>query len=108
MIIDQLLLLYYYYYHIIIIIISVIIAIIRILLLLWASCDLYKKKPTGLSNLGAMFDKQHILRSSSICVRLRYFVLSAVSLEKPASHKYVDAKRRSIFKAMSQSRSEEH
>ena len=44
MIIDQLLLLYYYYYRIIIIIISVIIAIIRILLLLWASCDLYNKK----------------------------------------------------------------
>ena len=39
MIIDQLLL-----YYIIRIIISVIIAIIRILLLLWASCDLYKKK----------------------------------------------------------------
>ena len=54
------------------------------------------------SNLGAMFDK-HILRSSSICARLRYFILSAVSFEKPASHKYVDAQRRSIFKAMSQS-----
>ena len=45
-----------------------------------------------------MFDK-YILRSSSICARLRYLVLSAVSLEKPAWHKYVDAKRRGIFKA---------
>src|SRR4029434_1270702 len=36
-------------YYIIRIIISVIIAIIWILLLLWASCDLYKKNPTGLS-----------------------------------------------------------
>ncbi len=49
-----------------------------------------------------MFDK-HSLKSSSICARLRYFVLSAVIFENPASHKYVDAKGRRIFKATSQS-----
>src|SRR4029434_3597528 len=110
MIIDQLLLLYYYYYF----------HNNNVLLLLslgycyyYGPLVIFTKKILQVcqcetlacfalqrsSNLGAMFDK-HILRSSSICARLRYLVLSAVSLAKPASHKYVDAKRRRILKAV--------
>ena len=52
--------------------------------------------------LGEMSDK-HGLKSSSICARLRYFVLSAVISENPASHKYADVKGRRISKVTSQS-----
>ncbi len=36
-------------------------------------------------------------------MKMKNFVLSAVIFENPASHKYVDAKGRRIFKATSQS-----